>query len=407
MVAKIKTGKSLSGALYYNEHKVGQGLAILLDAPGFQKDAPQLSFTEKLSRLADLAGRNQRVRTNTLHVSLNFDVSEKLNPTLLCDIARDYMEGIGFKDQPYLVYQHLDAGHPHIHILSTNIDFEGNRISLHNLGKLRSEPTRKEIEVRYQLVKAQDPRQLAVERIRPKAIVYGKTDSRKAVSDLVHEIARTYRFTSLIEFNAILSRFNVVADRGNTTSVMYGKNGLRYWITNADGDKMGVPLKASQLYGKPTLPFLEKQFQLNKSLRKPCREILCEKIDKAVRKSTGLAELEVNLSKAGVDLIKRMNPEGRLYGLTYLDHDQRAIFNGSDLGKLYSAGPVIDALQYRKPEGDMISKPDSRREQPIVSVVHQLPGSSLLAELLEPIYEDQIPGELLKNKRKKKKRIHF
>ena len=44
-----------------------------------------------------------------------------LNKEKLCAIAETYMKAIGFEKQPYLVYRHYDAGHPHIHIVSTNI----------------------------------------------------------------------------------------------------------------------------------------------------------------------------------------------------------------------------------------------------------------------------------------------
>ena len=40
------------------------------------------------------------------------------------------MQGIGFGNQPYLVYQHHDAGHPHIHMVTANIQADGQRIKM-------------------------------------------------------------------------------------------------------------------------------------------------------------------------------------------------------------------------------------------------------------------------------------
>ncbi len=77
MVAKIKSGKSLIGALNYNEQKVKAGKAVLLAAQLYSKDMKLLSFNDKLFRLTDLADRNQRTKTNTVHLSLNFDLSEQ------------------------------------------------------------------------------------------------------------------------------------------------------------------------------------------------------------------------------------------------------------------------------------------------------------------------------------------
>ncbi|MBU1372645.1 MAG: relaxase/mobilization nuclease domain-containing protein [Bacteroidetes bacterium] len=154
MVAKIISGKSLRGALLYNENKVEKKLAELIGENGFQKDFRLLHFNEKLMRLQDLASRNGRVKTNTLHISLNFANGEKLDKEKLNAITKDYMGRIGFSKQPYLIYQHQDAGHPHVHIVTTNIQSSGERISLHNLGKTKSEEARKIIEKSYNLIPA-------------------------------------------------------------------------------------------------------------------------------------------------------------------------------------------------------------------------------------------------------------
>jgi hypothetical protein len=160
MVAKIESGKSLTGALHYNEHKVDLGKAELLTTNGYTKSDDLLSFNDKLFRLTDLAARNLRTKTNTIHLSLNFDINESIADEKLTNIADEYMRRIGFEDQPYLVYKHFDAGHPHIHVVSTNIQANGKRISLNNIGKLKSEPARKAIELEFGLVKAGDKNKL-------------------------------------------------------------------------------------------------------------------------------------------------------------------------------------------------------------------------------------------------------
>src|ERR1700761_703559 len=154
MVAKIKTGRSVSGAINYNEHKVRVGKAELILAQGYLKDPPNLSFTDKLQRLTDLTNRNERTLVNALHVSLNFAVSENLDKDVLQQIADEYMDGLGFGKQPYLVYQHYDAGHPHLHIVTTNIEPDGKRISFHLLANRASESARKQVELNFNLVKA-------------------------------------------------------------------------------------------------------------------------------------------------------------------------------------------------------------------------------------------------------------
>jgi len=97
MVAKIKTGRSISGAINYNEHKVRLGKAELISAPGYLKDPVNLSFTDKLQRLTDLTNRNERTLVNALHVSLNFAIGENLDKDILQQIADEYMVEIPLK----------------------------------------------------------------------------------------------------------------------------------------------------------------------------------------------------------------------------------------------------------------------------------------------------------------------
>ena len=162
------------------------------------------------------------------------------------EIASVYMTKIGFGEQPFLIYSHHDAGHPHLHIVSTNIRNDGSRISLHNIGRNQSEKARKEVENDFGLIKASDSnkQQYRIKPMPAKPVPYGKTDSKRAISDVVNAIAMTYKYTSVAELNAILRQYNVMADRGTEDSFMYRKGGLQYRILDNDGNKIGVPINA-------------------------------------------------------------------------------------------------------------------------------------------------------------------
>jgi len=86
MVARIRSGKSLKGAVNYNESKVKDGKADLIMAKGYSKDIGQLRFNDKLNCLQKLADLNTRASTHCLHVSLNFDVTENLSQEKLQQI---------------------------------------------------------------------------------------------------------------------------------------------------------------------------------------------------------------------------------------------------------------------------------------------------------------------------------
>jgi hypothetical protein len=418
MVAKIISGKSLIGALNYNENKMRNGNAQLIDASGYFKDLADLTFHDKLLRLTDLASRNERTKTNTVHISLNFAIGEKLEKQLLQQIITDYMAQIGFGNQPYLAYQHSDAGHPHVHIVTTNIQTSGERISLHLLGKTKSEIARKAIEIQYGLKQAGDKShdQKLPEGITLKQVNYGKTETKRAITNVVNEVMKSYKFTSIPELNAVLNQFNVTADRGSKDSRMYEKNGLVYWVLDEKGCKLGVPIKASSIYGKPTLKALEDRFRLNEVLRKPLRERLKNVIDEILAKPIDKAKFQQELHKKGIQVIFRQNEEGRLYGVTFVDHQSKAVFNGSNLGKAYSAASFITrfANTTELKNSPMAPAKDSHRGNYTSNITANTgsqsdyaSGNTLLDNLFQEEHQDMSAlGRLQQTKRKKKIKGH-
>ena len=264
MVAKITVPITIKRALNYNEQKVQKGMAECIYARGFLKEAEQLNFYEKLNHFERLISLNKRAATNTVHVSLNFALNEKIDKEKLTEIASVYMEKIGFGNQPYLVYQHLDTGHPHIHIVTTNIQGNGKRISLHNLGQNQSTQARKEIEVAFKLVKAEDQKRQQSEEIKPldvQRLTYGKSPTKRGIINVLDAVLLKYKYASLAELNAVLKLYNLAADRGKEDGVIFRNRGLVYRILDEKGNKIGVPIKASSIYNKPTLSYLEIKFK--------------------------------------------------------------------------------------------------------------------------------------------------
>jgi len=342
MVCKVRSGKKIRGALNYNENKVKEGVAECIGAANFVGQAQHLRFVDKLARFEHLIERNTRAKTNTVHISLNFDVGEKLNQNKLNAIAANYMDKIGFGDQPYLVYVHRDAAHPHLHIVTTNIQETGKRISIHNLGRNQSEIARKEIEDKFGLVKAGSKQNQDFDRSLNKA-VYGKSETKRTINNIVGEVMRRYRFASLAEFNAVLRQYNVVADRGKEGMTMFNKDGLMYTMLDPKGNKIGVPIKASALYLKPTLKNLNGQFDLGDLLKQTQKERLTKIIDSffhATDRHTRVNFCDY-MNFYGVNAIFRESKDGRVYGLTFIDNKKGAVYNGSDLGKEYSGQALI------------------------------------------------------------------
>lgn len=344
MVAIIKTGHSIHNIFNYNENKVKQGVAECIGEGNYPVEVDKMNGTMKLNRFLKQAALNDNVKRNSVHISLNFDPSENHSKEKLMDIANTYMKKIGFGEQPYLVYQHHDSGHPHIHLVSIKVKADGSRIDMHNIGRNQSEVARKEIEKSFGLVVAEGRRKnqnIELQPISMGKVQYGRIQSKKAISNVLAKILSSYKYTSLAELNAVLQQYNVLADRGNENSRIFKAKGLVYRILDENGKPIGVPIKASDFYFKPTLKFLETKFASNTTSQISDMRRVKNAIDMAfLRTKISLTELVQLLEKDGINTVFRKNAEGLLYGITYVDHTTKCVFNGSTLGKQYSAKAI-------------------------------------------------------------------
>ena len=412
MVAKIAIRKSLLAVLNYNEQKGQKGNAECIAAGNYMLDHDQMNFYQKMERLKMLNDLNERAETKTIHVSLNFDPAEILSNEKLCAIASSYMEKIGFGDQPYLVYRHEDAGHPHIHIVSTAIKADGKRINIHNIGKNQSEKARKEIEELFGLIKAQrqKPDQaIMLNPVNPEKIKYGKAETKRSVSEVVSAVFQTYRFTSLPEFNAALKQFSVIADTGKEEGRIFRNNGLVYRVLDETGQKIGVPIKASLISGKPTLVNLEMRFTQNAALKEPLKKLFKKELDDCLASHPkSIRDLIQKLHAKQIITVRRQSSDGRIYGITFVDNKAKCVFNGSDVGKAYS----IAGIQHRINADQKMAKASSKDNMSSHVVNEQRQhswGEQTKASILDAITDvhyqnESIPFQLTGKKKKRKKK---
>lgn len=419
MVAKLAESKSLRRVFYYNQNKENQGHAVCLLAENYPYQAAELSESSRLKLLEKMAALRPSVTTNALHISLNFDPSEQLSDEQFRAIARDYMKGIGFDGQPYLVYRHQDAGHPHMHIVTTNIQLDGTFIPLHKLGIRSSEPTRKAIEKQYGLVVAEEQKenQHQLGSAYAEAVTYGRKESRKAISTVLNAVTEKYKYGTLAELNAVLGLYNVQASRGVETSRCYRHRGLVYQILDHQGRPIGIPIKSSSLPHKPTLDYLEDRFEQNKSAKKQHIKSLRNAIDLyfSSSKSPHLVDFIGTLKDQGISVLFRRSEQGDAYGITFIDHRNRVVFNGSTLGKAYSAKGILERVSRPLKAAEATQSPSLQPELSQAAAPDQLllftPGEqgNVSAEFLEDLLRHEqiyntLPAELRGKKRRKKKK---
>ena len=272
MLAIAKSARSFRVAVQYNEQKVEESQALLLDAHNFLKEKEELTIRDKLQRFRDLDKLNERSRKHCIHITVNFPPKDELSDRQMKRIATDFMQAIDFGDQPWLLYRHIDVAHPHMHIVSTNIRPDGSRIT----NDLRSPYHLKQIcfglEERHHLTpifempdlfgsQEKTPQQKQ-EQSEPQRIVYGKRPTRTAIAEVLEYVGKNYSFTSFEAYNAVLSLYNVRADRGREDSPMYQNKGLYYRLIDEGGKKLGAPIKASAFHLPVTMERLEEKYRL-------------------------------------------------------------------------------------------------------------------------------------------------
>lgn len=424
MVAVIQTGNQLRRVFAYNEEKVKTGAARFIHAENYPMEAAELNERQRLNMLLKTAEKNPNVKRNSVHISVNFAREERLDDEKLKAIATEYMDLIGFGRQPFLVYRHEDAGHPHIHIVSVKVRPDGSRIDMNNIGRKQSEVARLALEKKFGLVPAATAkgRDYQLQSAYTQQVEYGKAASKHAISNVLNGVLSTYRYASLPELNAVLKLYNVMADRCSEDSRVYKHRGLLYRILDDQGNPVGVPLKASLFHQKPTLKYLEKQFlkhDIERQQKKPAtRNTINAVLDKYA--TAGLKEVIHQLGKKGVDAVLRQNKDGLIYGVTYVDHTTCCVFNGSALGKEFSAKGLLERCGSGISGGGQLPVNRQSKEvsngneaalpsvpqsgEPGHSDVGQVDGIGLLDILTQAEQTNSyVPYELRKKKKRKRK----
>jgi len=215
-----------------------------------------------------------------------------------------------------------------------------------------------------------------------------------------------------------LKQFNVIADRGKEGGRIYKNRGLVFRILNAEGNKVGVPIKASAIGCKPTLDNLEKKFIVNEPVKEPLKQRTKNVIDECLQSASGsMRNLVDALKQKQIYTVLRQNAEGRLYGITFVDNQNKCVFNGSDLGKGYSAAALQNRILSTRNQvienvatqnAGVTDKPTQRLQKDLNAQEQQeqsVKNEGLLEVLISPKQEfGNTPFQLLRKKRKKKKK---
>ena len=336
MIAKISSTENLGGALDYNFKKVEKGeVSILLAAELYQSNDGNYTMEDVLADMQALIPKKCRTKKTVFHCSLNPHPDEKLSDETLMQIAKEYMEALGYGKQPYIVFKHNDIAREHIHIVSLRVDGEGKKIN-DRFEKRRSKKITDASERKYNLIPSSKVSEKAVTET-PK-VDTTKGNIKEQVASVVRTVLKRYKFCSLGELNAILSAYNLTVEEVKTEFRGKKYDGLVYVPTDDKGYKISTPINASDIGRGVGYTAVQNKMQKSKQAIKPLISIIRYRVLQTMRTSPKTEEeLRQRLEEQSLRVVIRKNEGGRIYGITFIDDKEGIALNGSRLGKGYTA----------------------------------------------------------------------
>ena len=394
MIAKISSTENLGGALGYNFKKVEKGEASILLAQGlYQNKEGTYTMAEVFPDMQALIPEKCRTKKMVFHSSLNPHPDEQLSDEQLVQIAKEYMEALGYGKQPYIVFKHNDIAREHVHIVSLRVDSRGQKIS-DKFERRRSKKITEALERKFGLIPSSKVSENTVAEM-PK-IDTAKGNIREQVANVVRMVLKHYRFCSLGELNTVLSKYNLAVEEVKMEFRGKKYDGLVYVPTDDKGGKISTPINASDIGHGVGYTAVQNRMQKSRQALKPLIPTVRNKVLQTMRTSPNTEKkLRQRLEEQGVRVVIRKNDNGRIYGITFIDDEQGDAFNGSRLGKGYAANvfngyfsnparnPFLDETLYGSPS---VCLEQSATVQPLQSNAEE--GDNLVDELIENMVGD-------------------
>lgn len=386
MVAKINVGSSLYGALAYNGEKVNEGEGKLLASNKiFDNGTGGIDIARAMADFQRYLPERMRTEKAVMHISLNPHPDDKLTDTELADIAREYMEKIGYGEQPFVVFKHEDISRQHLHIVSIRVGKDGKRLNndyIHRRSKRATDALEKQYNLHPSGSRKQRLEQGAFHRVNA-----SEGNVKRQVGNVLKQLSGNYRFQSLGEYRALLSLYNITVEeaRGEVSGREY--RGFVYSATDEKGGKVGNPLKASRFGKHAGYDAFDKRCTTSKTEieNKDLGKYTKGKVFAAMHQARSRKEFVAILKAKGVDVVFRETDTGRIYGATFIDHNTGCVLNGSRMGKELSANALEQWVSMRKAQSadNPTSEPQSYAPQRQEPAAPQSDGDTIVGGMLD------------------------
>lgn len=367
MVAKINIGSSLFGALSYNQEKVDVGEAkVLCSSKVLLPMDKSLTLAFCMRSFENHLPKDIKTEKPVVHISLNPHPNDNLSDEQLSAIAQEYLDKMGYGNQPYVVYKHEDIDRHHIHIVSLRVDENGKKVN-DKFEFRRSKEITRGLEQKYGLHPADKQSRFDTPQL-PK-VDYKNGNIKKQIANLTKELAGSYRFQSIGEYKTLLSLYNIGLEEVKGEFEGKPHHGIVYFALDKKGRKKGLPVKASLIGKQVGAENLKKRCGYNaQNIKKnKLTEATRPIIESALAISKTRGQFTQQLQKQGIDLVFRENKDGRIYGVTFIDHNQHTALNGSSYGKAFSANALNEKLGQYTPQNTPNQSPKIRDNEEVLA----------------------------------------
>ena len=136
VVVVLKAATSFAG-IDYNERKNEEGKSELLVAENFAMNPDNLKKSDYIAYMESVCRTNPAVKAKQFHAVISCKGRE-YSAEDLKNVALQYINKMGYGNNPYMIYFHSDTENNHVHIVSTRVQKNGQKVK-DNMEAVRSQ----------------------------------------------------------------------------------------------------------------------------------------------------------------------------------------------------------------------------------------------------------------------------
>ena len=315
MIVKILGSASSNfHGVQYNDKKVEKGTGELMLMKNFPSFINEKSSQEAVRNYLKSISKNEKVKKPQFHavISTKFQQHSKEE---LTKVAEDFMQEMGYGNQPFIVVFHNDTENNHVHIVSTRVE----------------KSTGKKINDSYEKLKAQKAM------MNVKEWMYGK-NNEEIINSLLN-----YKMSSLKQLELLMEKkgFKLVKNKNNENALDILKNGVREKTINGNQLIFSNPKNDNRAKQIKAILNKYKELYSNKVFKVEDRRHLEKMLPEEKQKENWKPriEFESELQKKlrevfGIDVVFHHKDELHPFGYTLIDHKTGTIYKGSEILKM-------------------------------------------------------------------------